>query len=224
MKNREITLQERQDLGKDAFSNIFAMKDRQIVKWQRMAYGCAIVALVSVLCVTYIGTKSTFIPYLVHVDENTGYVQSIGAMTEGNIELTEPQIHYFLSRFIEGMRSIPEDKNVMQVNVNRAIHFMTTEAAEKYKSLYMDSFISQIGKMNSKVTIISVLPVSGTKDTYSVRWKETISGASTVGIATEKFYVGNFTIEQEKITDKEELVYNPIGLFITDFSYSEEQK
>lgn len=223
MKEKEKTYQERQDLGKDAFSNIFAMKDRQIVKWQRIAYACIATTFASVLCVTYIGTKSTFIPYIVHVDEKTGYVQAIGALTQRNEKPTDAEVTYFLSRFVEGMRSIPLDKNVLQTNVNRAVRFMSPEAAKKYKNLYMDSFTKKIGKEVSKVTVLSCLPVSNAKDTYTVRWKESVTGASTGGTPEDRYYSGNFTVETKKISKKEELVYNPIGLYITDFSYSEEQ-
>ena len=84
-KKSDFSYAENEDKGLQAFSQIFAMKDRQIVKWQRIAYtGMACVAL-SVLCITYIGTKSTFIPYVIHVDEETGYVQSLGALTQKKI-------------------------------------------------------------------------------------------------------------------------------------------
>ena len=222
-KKSDFSYAGNEDKGLQAFSQIFAMKDRQIVKWQRIAYtGMACVAL-SVLCITYIGQKSTFIPYVIHVDEETGYVQSLGALTQKNVQPTDAEISYFLSRFVENMRSIPMDKKVMQSNVNRAVKFMTPEAAGKYKKLYLDSFTGEIGNTISRVTVLSCLPVSGQKNVYAVRWKETkTSGASPN--PTDYYYSGNFTIENKPITKKEELALNPIGLFISDFHYAKEQE
>lgn len=81
-KESKISYAGGDDEGIKTYAGVFSMKDRQIVKWQRVAYLAIASTLVSVLCVTYIGTKSTFIPYVIHVDEKTGYVQSLGALTE----------------------------------------------------------------------------------------------------------------------------------------------
>lgn len=210
-----------EDEGIKNYAGIFSVKDRQIVKWQRLAYLALASTVVSVLCVTYIGTKSTFIPYVIHVDEKTGYVQSLGALTQKNNLITDAEINYFLSRFVEEMRTVPTDSTVLQKNVNRAVKFLTPEAANKYKSLYLDSFTGQIGSVVSRVTILSCLPVSGQKDVYTVRWKETKTSTSTT---RDHYYSGNFSIKNKPIYDKEDLAVNPIGLFITDFSFSEEKE
>lgn len=210
-----------EDEGIKNYSGIFSVKDRQIVKWQRLAYLALASTVVSVLCVTYIGTKSTFIPYVIHVDEHTGYVQSLGALTQKNNLITDAEINYFLSRFVEEMRTVPTDSTVLQKNVNRAVKFLTPEAANKYKSLYLDSFTGQIGSVVSRVTILSCLPVSGQKDVYTVRWKETKTSTSAT---RDHYYSGNFSIKNKPIYDKEDLAVNPIGLFITDFSFSEEKE
>ncbi len=210
-----------EDEGIKNYAGIFSVKDRQIVKWQRLAYLALASTVVSVLCVTYIGTKSTFIPYVIHVDEKTGYVQSLGALTQKTNLITDAEINYFLSRFVEEMRTVPNDSTVLQKNVNRAVKFLTPEAANKYKSLYLDSFTGQIGSVVSRVTILSCLPVSGQKDVYTVRWKETKT--STSG-SRDHYYSGNFSIKNKPIYNKEDLAVNPIGLFITDFSFSEEKE
>lgn len=223
-KKSSFTYAGTDDKGLEAFSQIFATKDRQIVKWQRMAYACMAATAISVLCVTYIGTKSTFIPYVIHVDEQTGYVQSLGALTQKNVKPTDAEISYFLSRFVENMRNIPMDKTVLQSNVNRAVKFMTPEAATKYKKLYMDSFTGDIGTSISRVTILSCLPVSGQKNVYAVRWKEAKTSLGAGTSARDVYYSGNFSVENKPITSKEDLALNPIGLFINDFSYSEEEE
>lgn len=58
---------------------------------------------------------------------------------------------------------------------------------------------------------------------YSVRWKETKT-AGTGSVSHDYYYSGNFSIKSKPIYDKEELALNPIGLFITDFSISEEKE
>lgn len=175
-KESKISYAGGDDEGIKTYAGVFSMKDRQIVKWQRVAYLAIASTLVSVLCVTYIGTKSTFIPYVIHVDEKTGYVQSLGALTEKNAKITDAEVNYFLSRFVEGMRNIPTDSAVLQTNVNRAVKFLTPEAANKYKNLYLNSFTGEIGTVVSRVTVLSCLPVAGQKNkTREVHLGETLS-------------------------------------------------
>ena len=145
----------------------------------------------------------------------------MGALTQKTNLITDAEINYFLSRFVEEMRTVPTDSTVLQKNVNRAVKFLTPEAANKYKSLYLDSFTGQIGSVVSRVTILSCLPVSGQKDVYTVRWKETKTSTSAT---RDHYYSGNFSIKNKPIYDKEDLAVNPIGLFITDFSFSEEKE
>ena len=136
----------------------------QILKWQRISYILVFLVFVCILSVVYIGTKATYVPYVIHVDEKTGYVMSLGALEQRNVEPTDAEISYFLSRFVEGIRSVPEDKNVLQRSVNRAVKFMTPEAANKYKSLYLPEFTARIGHINTRVEVLSVQPIAGQKD------------------------------------------------------------
>jgi|JFBN01.2.fsa_nt_gb type IV secretory pathway TrbF-like protein len=219
MSERE-TYSEAADRGAKNVGTMLTMKDMQILKWQRISYILVFLVFVCILSVVYIGTKATYVPYVIHVDEKTGYVMSLGALEQRNVEPTDAEISYFLSRFVEGIRSVPEDKNVLQRSVNRAVKFMTPEAANKYKNLYLPEFTARIGHINTRVEILSVQPIAGQSNTYTVRWKE--SSADGGGVPVDTYYTGNFAVKTETITKKEDLVLNPIGLFITDFSYAPE--
>ena len=48
--------------------------------------------------------------------------------------------------------------------------------------------------------------------------------SGTGSVSHDYYYSGNFSIKSKPIYDKEELALNPIGLFITDFSISEEKE
>jgi hypothetical protein len=223
MKSREKTYQDIHDDGKSIASNILSMKDLQIRKWQQIAFTMGLVTVMSVSGVIYVSTRATFIPYMVGIDEKTGAVQSLGSLKDVSIEPTDATVNYFLSRFVEEIRTIPLDKQILNRNVDRAIRFFTPESANKFKSFYLNELTQKIGTGVNRVDITSVTPVSGSKNTYQVRWKETFTQA---GSQTDKatYYTSIFTIEQSPVTEKEILQYNPLGLFIKDFSITEEQQ
>lgn len=84
-----------------------------------------------------------------------------------------------------------------------------------------EKYILLLSHLTRGAWIEICLPVSGQKDVYTVRWKETKTSTSTT---RDHYYSGNFSIKNKPIYDKEDLAVNPIGLFITDFSFSEEKE
>ena len=123
----EKTYREVGDEGKNIYSNILSMKDLQIMKWQRMTFISSIITAISVAGLIFVSTRSTFIPYVISVDEKTGYVTSLGSLKEVNHDVTPAEVNYFLSRFIENVREIPLDTSVLQKNIKRATNYLSPE-------------------------------------------------------------------------------------------------
>lgn len=221
-KNENQTIASNIGRGPDINANINVSQSIQIQKWQRIAFASAVISLVSVIGLVYVSTRSTFIPYVVQVDEQTGYVKSLGSLEETSMKATDSIKAYFLSRFVEGIRSIPADKKVLNENFSRMAHMFTEESASKYKELYLPSIKKNIeeGKRNY-VKILSVTAVPDSKDTYSVRWQEENTSGGQ-GKPIVRAYSGVFTLKEERISDKELLVLNPMGLFVKDFQISDE--
>lgn len=222
-KAKSKTFAEEFDDGKSILANITTMKDLQIIKWQRISYISLFIAFFSVGGMIYTATKATFIPYIVNVDEKTGYFSSLGALTEVKKEITPAIIYNTLSRFVEMNRSIPADEYWLEVNLKRSLAFLTPESAGKYKNLYLNQFTDMLGTKISRIDIISVQPIAKAKDTYQVRWKETITDRGIVSKPIEKNYVGNFNIEERYVKEKKDLADNPLGIYITDFEINEER-
>lgn len=215
------TYAEQTDQGKYVYANIISMKDLQILKWQRVAYLLVAITLISVLGLIFIATRATFIPYIISVDEKTGFATSLGSLKEVKHELTPAEVNYFLSRFIEQTRSVPTDKFVLQENIKRATRFLSPESAKKFKDLYLAEFEQKIGSGMNRVEVLSVTPVANVKNTYQARWKESFVAVGSSQVE-EKTYTGTFSIEQNPINDENLLRDNPLGIFILDFSMSEE--
>lgn len=215
---------ETSDKGKELTANILAMKDFQIMKWQRLSMALAIATTVAVAVTGYTATRSTFIPYVVSVDEQTGYVNSLGALTEVDHEPTDAEVGYFLSRFVEGIRSVPADTQLLAEQVKRATMLLTPESAKKFKANYLADLTTKVqnNKVN-RVKVLSVTPIKGT-NSYQVRWEELDGTDSTSAIQKGAAYSGTFAVERKPVSDKEMLKFNPLGLFVKDFSVSEEGK
>ena len=220
--SRENTYAGEKDKGKQVAANLLAMKDLQILKWQRLSYMSIVAMIICIFGIIFIATRSTFIPYVIHVDPETGYVKSLGALEQGKTKVTSTEVNYFLSQFVTNMRSIPKDEYVLKENVDKGIKYLTSQSAQKYKNLYLDEFTKKIGSEYSRIRILNVNPIANTKNTYQVRWEETTINKSNSMQPIKTVYTGNFSIEQKTVSNKEDLVLNPLGLYITVFEFSQE--
>lgn len=216
------TYAETADKGKQVGANLLAMKDLQILKWQRLSYMSVAVMMICIFGIIFVATRSTFIPYVIHVDPETGYVKSLGALEQGKTKVTSTEVNYFLSQFVTNMRSIPKDEYVLKENVDKGIKYLTAQSAQKYKNLYLDEFTKKIGTEYSRIRILNVNPIANTKNTYQVRWEESTVNRTTSLQPITTVYTGNFSIEQKAVANKEDLILNPLGLYITDFEFSQE--
>lgn len=222
MLNKSPNLADLADHGKTVAANLLAAKDATILTQRRVIQVGGVIILVLAAATAYLGTRSQYIPYVVHVDENTGYVQSLGALKETDVEITPAIVNWWLSQFVTRIRTIPADNDVLRSNITSAIRTLTPEAAKKYQQVYLKPFTDQVGQKVNRVEILSVQALPNTQRVYQVRWKEIATDPTTTG-TVEETYTGNFALKREEgITDQAVLKENPLGLFISDFSFAKE--
>ena len=222
MLKKSETLADMSDRGKTVAANLLASKDATILTQRRVIQAGSVVILALVATTAFLGSRSQYIPYIVNVDEHTGYVQSLGSLEETKAEITPAIMNWWLSQFVLKIRTIPSDNQVLKANITSAIRTLTPEAAKKYQGMYLKPFTGQIGQKTNRVEILSVQPLPNTKNVYQLRWTE-ISLNSADQAETEETYTGNFAMKREEgITDQAILRENPLGLFISDFSFAKE--
>ena len=69
--------------------------------------------------------------------------------------------------------------------------------------------------------IISVNKITNTKDTYQIRWSEEIFGINGA-VEETRNYTGVFTVDHAILKTEEQILKNPLGIVIKDFSISRE--
>ena len=117
MQKQSDTLADKADHGMNVAANLLATKDAAIVTQRRVIQAGSVVILALAAATVYLGTRSQYIPYVVHVDEETGYVQSLGALRETNVQVTPSIINWWLSQFVMKIRTIPADNDVLKAKL-----------------------------------------------------------------------------------------------------------
>jgi type IV secretion system protein VirB5 len=161
--------------------------------------------------------RGTVTPWIVQVDE-LGQAQAVAPAVAG-YRPTDPQIAWHLARFIEEVRSIPDDPVVLRQNWLDAYNYVTDKGALALNDYARtnDPF-SKIGKAQVAVDVSSVIRAS--EDSFRVEWVERHYVDDALA-ATER-WSAILTIFVQTPTDADRLKKNPLGVYLNALSWSKE--
>lgn len=163
------------------------------------------------------------IPVIVGLDKETGEPHVLGPVDKRKFEPSELAIKFFLSHFIQNVRSVPLDPVLIKRNWLNAYSFMRKEAAGLLNEMTEkdpNSPLKKIGKILISIQPLGVIEIPNT-NSYQLRWRETVYTIQGTKL-DEYTMLGTFIIEIDPPTDERTLQDNPLGLFIKSFSWNRE--
>ncbi|MBB2202260.1 conjugal transfer protein TrbF [Gluconacetobacter tumulisoli] len=189
----------------------------QARNWRLAFFGCLALSGGLAAGLVWRSARGTITPWVVQID-HLGQAQAVGPATAA-YRPTDPQIAWYLARFISEVRGIPADPVVLRQNWLDAYNYVTDRGALALNDYARtnDPF-SRIGKMQVAVEIASVIRASD--DSFRVEWIERryVDGALA---ATER-WSAILTIVVNTPTDAERLRKNPLGIYIHALNWSRE--
>jgi type IV secretory pathway TrbF-like protein len=161
--------------------------------------------------------RGTVTPWVVQIDR-LGQAQPV-APAVADYRPTDPQIAWHLARFIEEVRSIPDDPVVLRQNWLEAYNYVTDKGALALNDYARtnDPF-SKIGKAQTSVDVSSVIRASD--DSFRVEWVERHYVDDALA-ATER-WSAILTIVVQTPTDADRLKKNPLGVYVHSLNWSKE--
>lgn len=186
--------------------------------WQIIAVLSAIISLICVIFLGYSTTQNKLIPYVIEVDK-LGNTSKVGIVQ--NIDLKNPNvIKYSLNTFIYSWRSVWGDVEIQRKFIfdayaylepnSKAFNFINEEYREKNP-------FKQVSKENVRVKVKSIVPQNA--DTWQVEWEEETRNIKEE-IISQITYRGFFQVKQIVPTTEEQILKNPLGIFIFDLNYA----
>jgi len=189
----------------------------QARNWRLMAFGC--LGLTTALSggMLWQSLQSRVVPYVVEVDK-LGEPRAVTA-AEAGYHPTDPQIAWFLGRFITSVRSVSLDPVLMRQDWLSAYDFTTQRGAVflgDYTRL-ADPF-GHVGERTVSVQVTSVVRASDRS--FQVKWIETSyeRGAQ----AGSAHWTGIVTIVFKPPASADALRRNPLGLYVDAIDWSRE--
>lgn len=189
---------------------------------RRLLVGLLAVVMVMTVGLVYKSLSANVMPYIVEVDTTTGAVRNVGTVeASAHYQPTEEVYKYFLSKFLKNTREMPLDPVVYKENLSTAYGFLTKNAALKLQTmLKSEKTTEKFGHQTVQINISTILAMEG-GHSYQIRWNEEVF---TIGTGEKKVtpYSGIFTIQIIKSDDETQLLINPLGMYISDFSWSKD--
>ena len=196
---------------------------RQKQNWQRFAFTCLLSNIICVVGIVYLAMQGELVPYVVERDMQTGQAVAVGRAVQKEYIPQEAENRYFLAKFIEYTRTIPLDPVLYRRNWNNAMAFLTPPAADKINRLVAEEGqAAQIGRRTVLPRIIAIQLMAGTKDVYQIRWVEENFIIQGVGEEVNVVMSGTFSVEYARPKTEGDLLINPLGVRIRDFSWVSE--
>lgn len=178
----------------------------------------SLIALVSVSGVVYIGSQNKLVPYLVEVDKLGG---TVATNRVEQINAINPKvIKYSLAEFVKSYRTIYPDNNIQKDLIFKVYKYLSNvyPAYNTISEYYKENSPFLTAQTKSvEVEINSVLPQND--KTWQVEWVEIEKSDRGLFLAKNRFKA-LITVDLVEPTTEEEILANPIGLFVKDFNHS----
>jgi len=157
-------------------------------------------------------------PWIVEVDQ-LGEIRMAGLAAD--VEIPEQARVATLHRLIINMRQIPGSPHIMAAQHKTVLAHLANEARVTFTRDLQTSAETLSQMLNERQQryvsgIQSVLPFPGDPDLYRVTWTEEYEGRRTEQVS----YEGFFKIQESNIPTNELALLNPLGLFITEYTFS----
>jgi len=184
-----------------------------------MVLTCALVA--SLTALNMLMPLKTAVPYIVKVDQATGEIGAKPIAASG-YKPGDSEKKYFLTRWIKNV--IDLEPTITERNLRDAFGFIRGKAIDEYKD-YM-TLTKPLARLREERTLTRKTDIVSfnfmTDNTANVRFQTEERQAGAIPVI--KRYAAFITYEiVPPMTDKD-IVENPLGLFITHFTISEEIK
>jgi type IV secretion system protein VirB5 len=189
----------------------------QARNWRLMAFGGLLLATGLSAALVWQSLQSRVVPYVVEVDR-LGEAQAVAPAVK-DYRPTDPQIAWFLGRFITDVRARSLDPVLMRESWLSAYDF-ATDRASHFLGDYARTFnpFVDVGRRTVSVQITSVVRASD--ESFQVKWTEQqYERGSLTGTS---HWTAILTVKVEPPRSADVLRKNPLGLYVDAIDWSRE--
>ncbi len=184
------------------------------VRWRRVAFVAGALSMLLALMLVASAGRASAVSHTVAVERLTPADAS--GQTGRNVQASEAQVAYALSRFIEDIRSLSTDPVVVRTKWTRAFEMVTNQGAQILNDFGRDSGrLTSIGARAIIAKVTSVVRASAAS--LEIHWTE--SAFENGALISSQRLAAVVTIALRAPTDAP-LRTNPFSIYVHDISWS----
>ena len=189
----------------------------QARNWRLMAFGGFVMSAALSSGLVWQSMQSRLVPYVVAVDK-LGEARAI-APADRDYQPTDPQIAWFLAKFISDVRSVSLDPVLMRQDWLSAYDFATARGARFLSAYARDANpFGEIGTRSVSVQVTSVVRASDTS--FELKWTESEFERGVP--AGTSHWTGILSVVRKPPSSPDVLRKNPLGLYVDAIDWSRE--
>lgn len=203
-------------------TDVFLGLAKALRNWQLVAFLLTVGNVVLVGGFVQVALATRYVPYVVERDAhgNTTYAGPLEAVDAPEERLVIQQ----LRQFIWNLRLVVDDPAAQQELVARAYALADLPVRRQ-----LDDYFAKpehdprllAPKATRSVERVTVLRLPKTDSTYQLQWTERVTWRTAFAASQERSYQALLTVEQARRLGAEALAYNPLGLLITELTWTE---
>jgi type IV secretion system protein VirB5 len=205
--------------GRKEAAERYGFLSKNAAQWRLMTIILLFLCVFCVVMIVRISASRTVVPYIIQVDSH-GYEVAIAPVAPSKID--SRLVIARVGRYVKSLKTVYNDVQA-QMELMNFVYLTTpsnTPAQTRYIEYYqMNNPMEISGKYQVLVTINSVLSLSEKK--WQCEWTEQGLNKDSGNSVFKKQYRGIFDVAINTPTNMKEILENPLGIFITDFNFSE---
>ena len=205
--------------GRYEFEQVFGDLARRRRTWQIVAVLALMLNLVLTVGFAGLVRMQKVVPYVVELDR-LGETRSVEKLALD--EIPERAMIAALRRFIHNARTITVDARLLNARLNEARTYAMGAALDAFVTMVREEgerFKQMLKRGDARYVeeISSILPVPDSPHSYRVTWRERTNSKEGETISA---YEGYFTLRVVPPDTEEEVLSNPFGIYVADYTWS----
>jgi type IV secretion system protein VirB5 len=189
----------------------------QARNWRLMAFGGLALSTGLSAGLLWQSMQSRVVPYVVAVDR-LGEARAV-TPADKNYQPTNPQIAWFLARFISDVRSVSLDPVLMRQNWLSAYDFASARGARFLNDYARDA--NPFGEVGTRTVSVQVTSVVRASDrSFQIKWTE--SEYERGNLAATSHWTAILSLVRRPPASADTLSKNPLGLYVDAIDWSRE--
>lgn len=196
------------------YSDIYAGLAANAMTWRIVSIILGVMLMFSFIAFVSVAKTSKIVPYVVQVDQH-GYAIPIKPIDHSDIDnrIIISQIGQFINNM--RIRVLNRDAQYQFAKMSYRCIGQDSKAYRKLTDIYR-SDVPTSATQAVEVQVQSIIPISG--NIFNAEWRE---NSNADGRPVTKYYKGIFQIEVSPPQQMDNLIANPLGIFIEDFQIQE---